>query len=71
MMTRSRSTTRGPQREAMSSSSVTTWLFFTAVSPAQPLRALTESAFCWQHLESARKTKSGSALTMNSWDSCG
>ena len=40
---RSRSTTRGPHREAMSSSSTTIWLFLTAVMPAQPLRALTVS----------------------------
>ena len=39
--------------------------------PDQPFRALTEAGDCLQHLLSARKIMSGSALSSASWDSCG
>jgi hypothetical protein len=38
VMARIRSTTRGPQREAMSSSSAITWPPFTAARLPQPAR---------------------------------
>src|SRR5690606_7528433 len=68
---RRRSTTRGPQRDATSSSSSTTRPSRTAVRSAKPGRAASVSAFWPQHGASARKMKSGSASTRNSRDSCG
>ena len=38
---------------------------------AQPARALTVSALCWQHFVSAKKIMSGSADTSDSAASCG
>src|SRR5690606_1345561 len=66
-----RSTTRGPQREAMSSSSSMTRSFLTAVRFFQPGRWARVSLFCRQHFTSARKIRSGSAWAMNSADSLG
>jgi len=66
-----KSTTRGPQREATSSSRATTPPLLTAVSWSQPSRAATVLAVWPQHLVSARKIRSGSALTTYSADSCG
>ena len=43
----------------------------TAVSSANPGRAAKVSAVCAQQVVSARKTRSGSAATRNSADSCG
>src|SRR4051812_15709589 len=68
---RNRSTMRGPQRDAMSSSSATTLPFCTAAIVDQPGRCVTVSSDCAQHFVSARKMKSGLAVTMLSCDSCG
>src|SRR5690606_6774553 len=68
---RTRSTTRGLQRDAMLSSISNTWLFFTAVNVSQPGRLRTVSALCPQQMVSARKIRSGSASMIFSAESCG
>jgi putative transposase len=68
---RTRSTTRGPQREATSSSSATTSPLRTAASCDQPGRVATDCALWPQHFVSARKTRSGLDSTIFSADSCG
>ena len=71
VIARTRSTTRGPQREAMSSSSATPRCLHRGdARPSRP-RLATVSADCQQHLVSARKIRSGLALTITSADSCG
>ena len=59
-----KSTTRGPQREATSSSSSITPLPVTALRASQPGRSATVSADWPPKLVSARKITSGSASTM-------
>ena len=68
---RTKSTIRGPHREAMSSSTLITRWCFTAETFAQPGRAPTVLAVWPQHFVSARTTMSGLALTMYSTESCG
>ena len=66
----SRSVTRGPHREAMSSSRATTRPFFTAAIVEYPGRADTVAALWPQHLVSARKMRSGlldSSVSALSW----
>ena len=67
----SRSVTRGPHREAMSSSRATTRPFFTAAIVEYPGRADTVAALWPQHLVSARKMKFGFEATTYSADNCG
>src|SRR5207249_3280689 len=66
-----KSMTRGPHREAMSSSTPTTCPDLTALMALQPGRAATVSRFWLQHFVSARTMRSGFELTMYSADSCG
>src|SRR5207249_3049838 len=66
-----KSATRGPHRDAMSSSSGTTAPFFTALMPENPGRAASVCWFWLQHRASARKITSGLAFTTYSADSCG
>src|SRR6266540_6747758 len=68
---RRKSTTRGPHREAMSSSSAKTLPDLTASMLLQPGRFATVVADCWQHFVSARKIRSGSDWMIDSGDSCG
>src|SRR5262249_35367090 len=67
----SRSGVRGPQRDAMSSSSSTTAPLFTARSPENPGRAATVLSDSAQHLVSPSTMRSGSALIKYSAESCG
>src|SRR5699024_6143186 len=68
---RNRSTTRGPQRLARSSSTTWTRSSSTAVSSSQPGRSATDSGVTPQHCASARRMRSGSASRSSSSDSCG
>ena len=66
-----KSTIRGPQCDATSSSTATTSPDLTAGIPAQPGRAATVCWFCEQHFVSASTIRSGAEETTNSEDSWG
>ena len=68
---RTKSTMRGPQREATESSTRTIARSRTAEMFRQPGRALTVLAFCPQHLPSASTITDGFAARMYSAESCG
>ena len=64
-------TIRGPQREAMSSSTPTTRPRLTAAIALQPGLAATVASLCWQHFVSARTMICGFCWMMYSAESCG
>src|SRR5579862_1073233 len=68
---RAKSMIRGPQRDAMLSSTAITRCFFTAETFDQPGRAATVFGDCPQHTSSASTTMSGLAEMMYSGESCG
>ena len=68
---RKKSTSRGPQREAIESSTRTIEPVRTALTRSQPGRAATVDAFCPQQTVSASTMRSGLAETTYSAESCG